>query len=213
MFRFGIAGAVFFALLSLAATTAGSALAALPESLPTSGVTISGSSGKSGWQIQGGGTFKCEKDKPLGMLIGPKTWELDTHYEGCKALGFSANSPGDGAGVILMLSTDTMCYLSAASKVVGLSAQISPNLQIEIPTAKQKLELKGTVISELKPINKLQTTGEAVRTQKEGKSGIEKCEGQAAAVLLAKEAEKEFKSAGEEAVESFTFSKAVEVMA
>jgi hypothetical protein len=82
-----------------------------------------------------------------------------------------------------------------------------------VPTAKQKIEVKGSIIGTVSPVNSSQTTGTVTFTQKEGTPGIEKCEGTAAAVLLAKEAEKEFKPSGEETVESLEFSKAVEVMA
>jgi hypothetical protein len=213
MHRFMTVGATLISVLSLTAVLAGSAIAALPEFLPGTESTIGGTSGKSSWQIQGAGTIKCEKDKPLGKILGPKTAQFDIHYEGCKAVGFAANSPGDKAGVILVLYTGRLCPTSKASKTVGMVKEVSPTLVIEVPTAKQKIEVKGAVIGDVKPINKSQTTGELVFTQKEGKPGIEKCEGEAASVLLAKEAEKEFKPAGEEGVESLEYSSAVEVMA
>jgi hypothetical protein len=206
-------GAALLASLTLTAIAAGSALAALPEFLPGSGVTIKGSSGKGQLQIQGGGTIKCEKDKPLGEIIGFKTATVDVHFEGCKAIGFAANSVGDTSGVILVRGVGTLCYLSKVSRIVGLLVEIAPTLQVEVPTAKQKIEVKGTVIGEVHPVNSSQTTGEVLFTQKEGKPGVTKCEGLSESVLLAKEAEKEFKQAGEETVESLEFSKAVEVMA
>lgn len=213
MRRFAVVGAALLAVLALTAIAASSALAALPEFLPGSGVTITGTSGKGALQIKGGGTIKCEKDVPLGEINGAKTAAIDVHFEGCKAIGFAANSVGDAAGVILVKGTGTLCYLSKAAKTVGLSVEVSPTLQIEVPTAKQKIEVKGTIIGEAKPVNSSKTTGEVVFTQKEGVPGIEKCEGVAAPVLLAKEAEKEFKPAGEETTEALTFSKAVELMA
>ena len=215
MRRFAVVGAALLAVLALTAVMASSAVAALPEFLPGSG-TFTGTSGKGELQIKGGGTIKCEKDKPLGTITGPKTASIDVHFEECKALGFAANSVDDKekAGVILVKGTATLCYLSAALKTVGLTVQISPEpLEIEVPTAKQKILVKGTVIGEVKPVNKSQTTGEVTFTQKEGVPGLEKCEGTAAAQLLASEAGKEFKPAGEKTSESLVFSTAVEVMA
>jgi len=215
MRRFAVVGAALLAVLALTAVVASSAVAALPEFLPSSGVIIGGSSGAGELQIQGGGTVKCEKDKPLGEITGPKTATIDVHFEGCKALGFAANSVDDKAkaGVILVKGTALLCYLSKAAKTVGLLVTISPKLEIEVPTAKTIITVEGSVIGEVKPINKSQTTGEVIFTQKEGKPGIEKCEGEAADVLLAKEGTGAFKVAGEKTTESLTFTPALEVMA
>jgi hypothetical protein len=215
MQRFALAGAAISAALMLIAVLASSALA-LPTFLPGGGVTIEGTSGKGVLQIEGGGTIKCEKDVPLGEITTETTVNVDIHFEGCKAIGFAANSFTDKAkpGVILAKGVGTLCYISKPAKRVGLSVEITPTLQIEVPTAKQTIEIKGTIIGEVvSPINTLSFSGSVVFTQSAGKPGIEKCEGTPAAVLLAKEATKAYKPAGEETTESLKFSSGVEVMA
>jgi hypothetical protein len=215
MRRLTLSGMAVLAVLAFTAISSATALA-LPEFLPApegKGIKLGGTSGKGTLQIQGGGAVKCEADKILGELTTLTHATVDIHFEKCKAVGFEANSVSDEKGIILVKGLALLCYLSKASKTVGLSVEVTPTLQIEVPTVKQKIEVKGTVIGEVKPVNVKQTTGEVVFTQKEGKPGIEKCEGQAAAVLLGKEAEKEFKPAGEETVEKVEFSQAVEVMA
>jgi hypothetical protein len=194
----------------LAGIAAPASTLALPEFLPNPeglAITLSGTSGAGQLQIQGGGTVKCEKDKVLGELLTFTHLDINVHFEGCKAIGFQANSVGDSAGIILVKGLALLCYINKALKTVGLNVEVTPTLQIEVPTAHQKVEVKGKVIGEVKPVNVKQSTSEVVFTQKEGKPGIEKCEGEPAAVLLAKEAAKEFKPAGEETSEKVTFLK------
>jgi hypothetical protein len=220
MRRIAVVGAALLAVLAVSAIGSATAFA-LPEFLPNpegQGITLGGKSGAGQLQIQGGGTVKCEKDKVLGQLLTLTHVDIDIHFEGCKALGFQANTPLDNPGVILVKGLALLCYLNKAAKTVGLNVEVTPTLQIEVPTAKQSIEVKGNVIGEVTPVNSKKSTGTVNFTQKEGKPGIEKCEGAAAAVLLAKEGTKEFKPAGEETKEEVEFLKAekateVEVMA
>jgi hypothetical protein len=210
-------GGALLAVLALAALSCATALA-LPEFLPNpegKSIQFWGNSGKGQLQIQGGGTVKCEGDNISGELLTLTHLYIDIDFLGCKAIGFAANSVADKAGVILAKGLGLLCYIFKLAKTVGLSVEVTPTLQIEVPTAKQKIEVKGSVIGEVKPVNLKHLSSEVVFTQKEGKPGIEKCEGQAAAVLLAKEGEKAFKPSGEETFERLEFLglQEVEVMA
>jgi hypothetical protein len=189
-----------------------SAMAALPEFLPVVSTTFKGSFGKNELQIKGSGSTKCETGKISGEITGAKIVNATIAREGCKAVGFSANTPGDATGVELFATSGEVCTLNKAAKTTGILVKV-PQTVIEVPTAKQKLEIKGSLIGEVKPLNKSQTTGELVFTQKEGVQGIIKCEGGSEQFLLVKEAEKEFKQAAMEMTESFVYAKAVEVMA
>jgi hypothetical protein len=203
------------AVLALAGLACATAFA-LPEFLPNpegKGIKISGTSGKSQWQTIDNATIKCESDIILGDFISPTHAVIDTHYEKCKHLGFSTNSVTDAVGVILIKHLALVCYISKAAKTVGLIAEVNPTVQIETPTAKIKTEMKGSSIAEVKPVNIKQTTSEWIFSQKEGKPGITKCEGGPEAVLLIRDAEKEFRPAGQEAIEKAEFSTAIEVMA
>jgi hypothetical protein len=217
MKRSTLAGTTALAMLALSALLSTSAYA-LPEFLPNpagQGVTLGGGSNALvEVQIEGAGSIKCEKNKLLGELLTFTHLEVDIHLEGCKAIGFQANTPMDSPGVILTKGLALLCYLNKGLKTVGLAVEVTPTTIIEVPTAKQKLEITGTVIGEVKPVNVKKPTSEVVFIQKSGKPGIEKCEGAAAAVLLVKESTKAFKPAGVETtqfVEFFKGGKATEV--
>ena len=194
------------------AALAASATAALPEFLPGKGTTFKGSLGKNELQVKGGGITKCEAGKVSGEITGPKAVTATVTREGCKALGFNANTPGDATGVELFATTGELCTLNKVAKSVGLLIKL-PTTTIEVPTAKQKIQITGSLIGEVNPVNKSQTTGELVFTQKEGVPGLEKCEGQPAAILLVKEGEGEFKAAGMSMTMRLEYVKATEVMA
>jgi hypothetical protein len=213
MHRIRLGLATIVGLLALAAIASASAFAVAPEFLPNpaKGTTFKGTSGKGELQIKGGGTIKCESDTSTGEITGQKALTATVTFKECKALGFAANSAGDASGVILTALSGELCELAKASKTVGADLTLPANVVIEVPVAKQKIEVKGSVIGEIKPVGKKQSTGELVFTQKEGVQVPTKCEGGAEQILLAKEAEKEFKQAGEATTESLTFSKEIEV--
>jgi hypothetical protein len=199
---------------ALAALTSASAFAVAPEFLPNpaKGTTFTGTSGAGELQIKGGGTIKCSSDKSTGEITGQKAIKATVTFEGCKAIGFAANTASDLPGVILTELTGELCEIEKAKKLVGAKLTLPSTVIIEVPTAKQKIEVKGSVIGEVKPVGVKQSTGELVFTQKEGVQKPTKCEGdETESILLAKEAEKAFKQAGEATTESLTFSKEIEV--
>lgn len=213
MYRFRLGFVAVLGILALTAIASATSFAAAPEFLPNpaAGTTFTGSSGEGELQIKGGGTIKCKKDTSAGEITGQKAISATVKFEECKAIGFAANTSGDASGVILTSLSGELCELSKASKNVGAVLTLPANVVIEVPTVKQKIEVKGSVIGEIKPVAKKQKTGELVFTQKEGVQGQLKCEGGTEKVLLAKEAEKEFKQAGEQTSEALTFSKEIEV--
>jgi hypothetical protein len=203
---------VSLSLLAAMALPAG-ATAAVAEFLPSpaKGTTFKGTFGKDELQVKGGNTTKCEKGRISGEITSQTAIKVTIDREGCKALGFTGNTPGDATGVELFEAGGELCTLSKAAKTVGLLVKL-PTTVIEVPTAKLKIEIKGSLIGEVTSINKSQVASEVVYTQKEGKQSIEKCEGGAAQLLLVKETEGEFKQAGMAARDALEYAKAIEVM-
>jgi hypothetical protein len=133
-------------------------------------------------------------------------------FSGCKAIGFPANTSTSFSGTIVTppLSGE-LCEISKASKTVGSVIFLTETLVVEVPLAKQTIEVNGSAIGEVKPVGKKQSTSELFFTQKDGAQMPSKCEGGPELTLLANEAKKGFKQAGLATTEQLTYSQQIEV--
>lgn len=158
--------------------------------------------------------IKCKKDTLLladNEVTGPKTVKAGVHFEGCTIGGLAANSLGDKSGIILVTATGTLCYINQPNKHVGVLLTITP-VHIEIPTLAQLLEVKGTVLGLMTPVNELKTAGFKLVINKA--IAKEKCEnGVLDQLLLEQEHNKKPLAAEEVTTEEITFDKDIEVMA
>jgi hypothetical protein len=142
--------------LTLFAVAATAASAALPEFLDkVVGNTFSAKSGKG--QLASGVTIACAKDLILledGIVTGPKTIEVDVDFEECTIAGLAANSLSDPPKTILVVAKGELCFINKAEKHVGVLFTITP-VHIEVPALGELLEVKGTVLGLIKPVNTL----------------------------------------------------------
>ena len=214
MRHFKLLGAVIvvvFALTGIATATA----SALPEFLPTGG-TLTAKSGKAKLQVKGGAAIECSSSvTPKSGTIGTNSVTVKVEFKGCKTLGVAVETEGlKTAEQINAPLTLTLCYINKAEKKVGAIAALTSNLKLEVPSLKKKLEIKGSAIGSVSPINVKQTTGTVTFTQTAGVQGIEKCEGEAARKLETSEnGGTTFVQSGQEVTTEVTFSTATEVMA
>jgi len=206
----------FAALLALSAVVTATASAAKPEFLPLkAGEKYKGESKvTSKLATEKKGTIECTKNKESGETTGTtgKTGVLTVDFEGCTVFGIAnAHSLGDASNIILVHGTTTLCYINAANKEVGIVIHPEP---VHIEVAGKLVEVKGSVIGHLTPINSSKTGPyKAAFTQSGGKQTVTKCEGGATETLLTAENEGTFENSAEEATDEFSFEKAVELMA
>jgi hypothetical protein len=204
--------------LMLTAVVSATAFAANPEFLPgEKGTKFTGKSGKATLQIKGSNTITCktsEVTKGNGELLGPKTATSTIDFSTCTAFGLPANSLGDASGIILVKVNSELCYISKAEKTVGIVFTLPSTLHLEVPSTKLLINVQGSFVGKIEPINKKQATYTLVIEQKEGKQAIEKCEGGAALKLETSVDGGAFTQSGEEAKEgTITFEKEQELMA
>jgi len=214
-------GILFILLLSIYAAMSTAASAALPEFLGNVvGNTFTATSGKAELLAPANNVkIVCEKDTislANGKVTGAKTIEVVIDFEQCTDLGFAANTLGDKndtegkkLGLILVPVKGELCYITAATKHVGIFFTV-PTLHIEVPTLAELLELKGSVIGLIAPDNKLMTGPYTLTLAKEN---IKEC-GVAKAVLLYETNHDKKPIAGEMiTTETITFDKEIELMA
>jgi hypothetical protein len=213
MRAFNLSCAVFILALFVGAT-ATSALAANPEFLDNvSGNTFTAKSGKV--EFKAAAPFICQKDQITlenGKVTGAKTISLVLDLEECTVAGLAFNSLGDSAKTILVAATGELCYISKAEKHVGVLLKITP-VHIELPSLGELLELKGTVLGLIKPVNELSGSRQPVITIN-ATTAKEKCEGGVLGELqLEKSHNGKPEAATETTTEELTFDKDIEVMA
>jgi hypothetical protein len=212
MRRFKMSGAVLLAALvvtALGAITASSASAALPEFLGKT--TFTSTSGAGTLEEGGSPAIVCKDDTDKGEITGAKTATVSIDFLSCTVFGIvGAHSLGDAEGIILTSGTATLCYLNKTNKEVGAAIKISP-LHIEV--SGKLLEVTGTVIGKVEPVNSSSTTGKIVLKQSKGVQEFTKCEGGAEEVLKTSENEGTAKQSGEQTTDEETYKEKVEVMA
>jgi hypothetical protein len=206
----GAAIVAVLALTALGAITASSASAALPEFLPASG-TFTSTSGAGTLEEGGQPAIVCKEDTDSGEITGAKTSTVSIDFKSCTVFGIAnAHSLGDSGSTILTGGKAELCYLNKTEKKVGVAIHINP-LHIEV--AGKLLQVTGTVIGQVKPVNESSTSGEIILKQSGGKQEFTKCEGGATEILDTSENEGTAKESGEQTTDKETFAKATEVMA
>jgi hypothetical protein len=102
--------------------------------------------------------IKCEEATVTGKTINVHELQVAIAFKQCKALGFSANSLGDPAETILTGTLHSeLCYINEAAKEVALFVEIPATapLHIEVPAPGMLLQIKGTLIGKVTPVNNL----------------------------------------------------------
>ena len=212
--RLAIPGILAFAsaAILLLVSAVSPAWATLPEYLPTTETKLTGVSGATEFRTGATENIKCPEDVVTGVASGGTvTWNYE--YKLCKFLGFQINSLGDGPGIILMrLNTTLLCYISKAENRAGVDLATT-GVEMEVPAIKSTLLLSGGAVAELKPVNKKESTGEQLLTQKEGKQSLLTCEGGKETHFSISVNGGAAKAAGVESTESLKFASALELMA
>jgi hypothetical protein len=211
----GMAAVVFTALLVVGGIESTAASAVPPEFLPAKGQHTS-TSGASTFQLAGGVTVKCTKDTDKGEITGIRFFKLTIDLTGCTVSGgLQVNSMGDPAGTILLKLVGFLAYTNKATKSVGAVDEIEPStgLTLEVPSIKLTIVVKGAAIGSDVPVDKKQTSGEAIFKQKEGKQEITKTEGGSETSFLASVDGASFVAGGAETTESLTYETATEITA
>jgi hypothetical protein len=200
--------------LALFAVAATAASAANPEFLDNvTGNTFTAKSGKG--ELKGAAPIICQKDLITlenGKVTGAKTISTVVDFEECTVAGLAAQSLSDTEGKILVTATGELCYINAKEKHVGVLLKITP-VHIEIPSIGQLVEVTGTVLGLLKPVNTLSSVTQPTLTIN-ATTLKEKCEGQALDELKSETGHNgKPEAATETTTEEMTFDKDIEVMA
>ncbi len=168
MQRIKLFGLTILAVLAFTAVMASTA-AAKPEFLDNvKGNTFKGKGGKGALEVLGGGlVIACTENTFEGEILTNEEGTIKTlDFKGCTALGFKANSLGDAEGTILADNIPfKLCYINEATKDVGLYLE-KINVHIEVPALVGTLiNVTGSIIGLIEPINKLVTEGKIKFTQ------------------------------------------------
>lgn len=158
MQRFKVFGATLVALIALGAVMASASMAALPEFSPSTAQKFKGT-GKAGelTTLGGGIAIKCTANTLEGTITGPNTGTVNITFTGCSALGFPSNSLGDAEKVILTGTLNyELCYINKAEKVVGVYIS-GVNSHIEVPSLGVLINVTGSLIGQVTPVNSLKT--------------------------------------------------------
>jgi len=199
-----IIGAAIIAVVALSALASAMASAAAPE-FKNFPLKFTSKSGPGTLQIKGGPAIECTDDTNTGEAINAKEVTATIDFLGCKAFKlFNANSLGDPSGIILTSVKGSLCILeenvSPGTKLrIGL--RLAPTGKVHIEASTELVLIEGTVIGEVKPLEKLKLGLFELILQKgtnAGEQQIKECKGGPKEVLLGQENEKgEFKEAAE----------------
>jgi hypothetical protein len=198
------------ALTALGAVTAATASAELPEFLPASG-TFTSTSGAGTLEEGGEPAIECKEDTDSGEITGAKSATITIDFKSCTVFGIAnAHSLGDSGSTILTGGKVILCYLNKTKKEVGALIQLA---ELHIEVAGKLLEVSGSVIGKVEPVNLSLKSGKIILKQTGGEQEFTKCEGGATEILKTSENEGTPKESGEETTDEETYAKATEVMA
>jgi hypothetical protein len=206
---------VMVAAFAVMAVQAASSMAALPEFTPTAN-TLTGT-GTAGTLSTLGNPFSitCKNNTVSGSVTGAKAAEYEITFKECEVLGGSAKSLGGTAGTIKTGKLKgELCYINEAKKEVGLYTTVTLQ-HIEAPLG-ILINISGTIIAQVEPVNKSQTTG-TITLASNGTNGDPKwttCGGKTASLLASQDTKhEENKTSAMAQVFSVTFTKAEEILA
>jgi hypothetical protein len=185
MSRLATAWVMLAAIFGLGATVVVAASA--EEGLLPLKVPLTGTGGTSTLEDTKGNKVSCTSSTLLGTEFATdRTGTFaDLHFKGCKAFGlFGANSVLDETAVVLTGSgTLGICLIDSTTLEFGVFLAFDKTIVIEVPAAKDKVEIKGSLIGALSP-NNLGEVKTATFSVTKGMAGIKECEGKKAQLLI-----------------------------
>jgi hypothetical protein len=163
------------------------AAASAEEGLLPLKVPLTGSGGTSTLEDTAGNKVACSSSTLLGTEFATdRTGTFtDLHFKGCKAFGlFGANSVLDETAVVLTGSgTLAVCLINSATLQFGVFLAFNKTIVIEVPSAKAKVEIKGSLIGALSP-NSFGKVKTATFSVTKGMAVLKECEGKKAQLLI-----------------------------
>lgn len=214
MTRIRIIGLALVAVFAISAVASASALAA-PEFKGEGGAEVKGTtftSTSGAGKMEGTETIKCTASTSAGEITSATTvGKVVVTFTGCEDKGKKCkSSSGAASGEIKTVSLKgelgEVATAEAASGVGELLTPESGSKYVSIESCTLfPVEVTGSVIGEVTPINTLATTGKLVYTEASKKQTIKKFVGGTTHELTA------FGSSGLETSNEVTFSKKIEV--
>ncbi|HST33081.1 MAG TPA: hypothetical protein VLJ80_06120 [Solirubrobacteraceae bacterium] len=175
-------GLTLIAACVMAGAASASASAALPEFLKT-GPTLTGTSGASTLETKSGTKVTCTAGKNTGTITGVKTVsKIVVTFTGCKSSGFACKTPTAASGELITTElTGTLGYTNTAKKEVGV--KLAPTaggkfIEFECVGGIIKVQVTGSVIGALTPVNTLSTKSTLTFKQTKGVQALTKFEGE-----------------------------------
>jgi hypothetical protein len=181
MKRIRIIGLALVAAVALSAVGASAASAALPEFSPSSGVTLTGTSGAGLLETVTGTKVTCTASTNGGEITGAKTVsKVKVKFTGCESTGAKCNTSGAASGELVTEELKaTLGYLNASKKEVGLDFVPVGTKFIEFScgTALVGVKVTGSVICKVTPVNMPTKTSTVTCKQAKGIQEFTKFEG------------------------------------
>jgi hypothetical protein len=166
-----LAGLMLIAIFAMSLAAASAASAAAPEFNPTSGVTITGTSGTSKLTANNG-TEKvtCGSSQTTGSVVSATlAGGVVVHFLSCTATGTggtgcTVNSAGQSGGLILTNTLHGILGLILPRSGTGVGLLLLPAsgsvfVTLSATTCTKETKVTGNLIGEASPIAKKQTTG------------------------------------------------------
>ncbi len=204
------------AVFAFGALAAASASAALPEFEGPFPNTFTSKSGAGKLQTVGGQEVTCTADSNTGSITGAKTDTANVTFTGCESVTLKAKcQSGANEGEIKTVElSSTLGYISKAAKTVGIDLKPKAGeLFASFECGGVKIEVKGSVIGALTPINTKTKSFKLKFKETAGKQEVTKLEGEPTDVLMTSIAGGAFEESGESTEDTLTTAKATTVKA
>jgi hypothetical protein len=210
--KFVLLAAMSVCVISAVASAAASA--ALPEFLPVNTrATFTSTSGEGRLETVGGEAIECTADTNKGAITGPKTATLEVSFTGCKAFGIvNCTSKGAKSGELMIPGTVMLGFIKATTPLeVGGAFTISGTQKFRC-SGLIEVEVEGTGVGKVAPINTSSVTGHLNFAQALGVQKPATFEGGAAlSFKVSKDGGTSVEHAGEMTEDTITYSEAVTV--
>ncbi len=138
---------------ALTLSAAASASAALPEFSGPFPKPFGSKSGKAVLETVKKATVTCAADTNTGQVTGPKAGTVVITFTGCAIPGARCSNTGTPGKIVTNTLVLRLGYISKAKKEVGVDL-LNGNLIVEFACGGVVVQVKGSVIGRITPINK-----------------------------------------------------------
>jgi hypothetical protein len=150
--------AALVAVFAFAAVASASALAALPEFIPSEGakwpITMEGSAATASGRFDtiNGHNWECSGNRVKGEITAAKALSATLELTNCSNLNEGGFQTGEEVGTVVLSGKGTLVYLNKAEKKVGILDEI-PATEIRSEGGQVNIHVRGKLLIPITPIN------------------------------------------------------------